>query len=260
MLFLVLKSPHLRDKAQSDWVRFKGCVIEWEVVLGKLVKRWSSMAKMKSVLSRLADGVLDNIENNKLPEGQGRQRRHSPRKERHDTRLAMEELSAPLELTRRTRSPHSNSQAQLSPRKRRRGISTIDSVHAQKEDISPSALDVTPPSMQQMPQHQGENLYYPWMESGENATGALDNIDFPSVLGGELFTDIDQLGAPLQLDLGILDQPAEFIADASADPFGFQWIGGRLDTTLTDSVLNFRGSMEEPAQAGDGSQYPAHFQ
>ncbi|KAK0389724.1 hypothetical protein NLU13_3297 [Sarocladium strictum] len=261
ILFLVLKSPQLRERAQGDWLRFKGCVIEWEVVLGKLVKRWSSMAKMKSVLGRLADGVLDGIEHNKLPEKNGRQTRHSPRKERYEARLAMEELSAPLDSTRRTtRSPRSAAQPQPSPRKRRRGISTIEGVHAQKADVSPSALDLTPPSVQQIPQHQTENTYYPWLEGGDNATGALDNIDFPSVLGGELFTDIDQLGAPLQLDLGIFDQPTEFMADAGADPFGFQWISGRLDNTLTDSVLNFRGGMEEPAQGGDGAQYPPQYQ
>jgi hypothetical protein len=255
-----LKSPHLKERAQSDWIKFKGCVIEWQVVLGKLVKRWGSMAKMKSVLGRLADGVMDSVESNKLPEGHSRQQHHSPRKERHDTRLALEELSAPLELSRKTRSPQSGSQSQASPRKRRRGISTIGDAQARKEDPSPTALDVTPPSLGQMPQSQLDNGYYPWMDSGEHSAGGLDNIDFPSVLGGELFTDIDQLGAPLQLDLSLFDQPTEYMADVGTDPFGFQWMGARLDTTLTDSVLNFRGGMDESTQPGDGTGYPPQYQ
>lgn len=259
MLFLVLKSPHLRERAQSDWVRFKGCVIEWEVVLGKIVKRWSSMAKMERVLSRLADGVMENIENNKVPEGRSRQRHHSPRRERHNTRLAMEELSAPAHSARSMTSPRSGVQAHLSPRKRRRGISTIEGGRAREEDISPTALDLTPPSMHHVPQHQTQNAI-PWLDSGDPNVGALDNIVFPSVLGGDIFTDIDQLGAPLQLDLGLFNQPAEYMADADADPFGLQWMGGRPDNTLTDSVLNFRGSMEEPTQAADSTQYSATYQ
>ncbi|KAH8168524.1 fungal specific transcription factor domain-containing protein [Sarocladium implicatum] len=260
MLFLVLKSPPLRERAQRDWVRFKGCVIEWEVVLAKLEKRWSSMAKMKSVLSRLADGVMQNIENNKSHDGNRRHRHHSPRRERHESRLAMEELIAPVQLTKTTRSPRSISQAQRSPRKRRRGIGTIEGGLAQEEDISPSALDPTPPSIQHLTQQQTENDFYPWLSGSETNIGLTENTNFPSVLGNDLFTDIDQLGAPLQLDLGIFDPPADFMANSAADPFGFQWMGGRLDNTLTESVLNFRGNLEEPTQAGGGTYYPEGYQ
>ena len=230
LLFLVLRSKEARAIARKSWIQFKSCVVEWQVISDRLATRWNSVADMKDVLSRLADETLDNIQESEARTYnygwnsfvRPKYRYRAPSFEGHGAlpehrsitsgqtatcHQAVEEKIANKELTSPECGLHCD------------GI---------REDVRKTIT--------------GPHILSPHSDqSGYGSAPLFDSLDFPSILDGNFWAELEQFDIPLQPHLNPItgDQPL-------SEPYGpaFGQFGGRLDGTVTDSVLNFHGNFE----------------
>ncbi|VUC29508.1 unnamed protein product [Clonostachys rosea] len=261
LLFLVLKSPDVRRKAQTDWASFKSCTIEWQVVLEKLTARWVQMARTKEALVRLVEAAVDTIEESSSGERSKRGGNRIMRDRRYRDSV-MQELGSPgtgpsvrnaTSLSpENVASCHSRMVFDESQCENDNSCSTGFQIPRQaprreaqecsptyRMDLQPEAVSASVWSDSQMEQE------------GSMSTPLFDNLDLSSMLDGDVWSGLNTFDMSPQTQFGLFDQyPLPMLG---VETFGLPMIGSasaRLDTTLTESVLNFQGIMEEPEQAG----------
>lgn len=260
LLFLALKSRDVRSKARGEWAPFKSCTVEWQVVLDKLGVRWDSMMKTKEVLSRLADETMEGIEDDARRNSSRSRPKRITRKTNYSS-LIIQELSSPSlsrgsSLAQSTTSPGSGNIG-------RRRMTTARSTRRINQDIvmSSAAIDTSPSEEYTICQAQSQDQQLqqpqqttnfpddPYHRNEEFGSAALfDSLDFPSILGGDFWAGLDQFESPLQLHLSNFELSGDPSNAPGMETFGLPWMvsaGGRLDATLTDSVLNFQGNFDE---------------
>ncbi|CAG9986913.1 unnamed protein product [Clonostachys byssicola] len=259
LLFLVLKSPDARRKAQTDWASFKSCTIEWQVVLEKLTGRWVQMARTKEALVRLVEAAVDTIEESSSGQRSKRGGNRIMRDRRYRDSI-MQELGSPgtsssiHNATSLSPENADSSQPRMAIDERlwgvkdhstrgsqvhrhrssheEHGCSPTYGTHAQPEPVSVSTWSDS--------QIQPEDPMF---------TPLFDNLDLSSMLDGDVWSGLNTFDVSPQTQFGLFDQyPLPMLG---VETFGLPMMGsgsGRLDTTLTESVLNFQGNMEEARQ------------
>ncbi|KAK7222809.1 hypothetical protein V2G26_010812 [Clonostachys chloroleuca] len=257
LLFLVLKSPDARRKAQMDWASFKSCTIEWQVVLEKLTGRWVQMARTKEALVRLVEAAVDTIEESSSGQRSKRGGNRIMRDRRYRDSI-MQELGSPGTASSThnatSLSPENvdSSRSRMAiderlwgndnpgaggyqiprhrPSREEHGCSPTYATHPQPEPVSVSTWSDS--------QVQPEDPMF---------TPLFDNLDLSSMLDGDVWSGLNTFDVSPQTQFGLFDQyPLPMLG---VETFGLPMMGsgsGKLDTTLTESVLNFQGNVEEP--------------
>ncbi|KAL2807707.1 fungal-specific transcription factor domain-containing protein [Aspergillus granulosus] len=62
LLFLVWNSPDIRKKAIREWISFKSCLVQWELVLDTMATRWARASRAKEVVNKLSNATVDIVE------------------------------------------------------------------------------------------------------------------------------------------------------------------------------------------------------
>lgn len=246
LIFLVLKSSHVRELAQKDWTSFRACIVEWQVLLDKLGGRWPLIFKTKTILGRLADDVITRIQ-----DGNGGHhtkptrtlRRSSERfVPKHHACLTWGasrrvEVDATQILSPVTYAEETLSEVRIDARSQA-GSSTDHhgdaTVQRTQNNPDGSIKDYEPDTSHQRGEPSSNTHIY-------DQDFTFDDVEFPSVLGSELFDTMNELGLPLA-DSGLRDRSNHIMNTPLDNPFGFSWIDAQ--TTLTDSVLNFQPNHE----------------
>lgn len=257
MLFIVWNRPEVRQMAKSEWTTFKSCLVQWETVLERLASRWERLARAREVLVKLCDATVDVVEKEmgNLSHRRREKRPRFPTKERDRRRSIMQDLASPgLHPRDRTQAlndrpvifqqkispkfPEMFSDSSL-PQEQLLNTQTImDPQNAQAFPIGSSDLaqSVSPPS---------------WSQQGNNQwpSGSAE-FQFPSeistMVGDDIWADFGSYDtSAMPMNLGFFEYfpiPMSSVEDPNRSGVGNT---GRIDTALTESVLNFRGAWDD---------------
>lgn len=205
------------------------------------------MEKTQEVLGRLADETLGAIEAEIFP---GKSNSHV--RMRTASGLA-ENLAAPhvqsSNAAHHGEPHHSTNNLGLRTHRRNKVRTRRQSRRTNEEELrtansTPQSTILTNDAV--MDQDQTAQIY-PYLESRELGLATLfDNLDFPSILGSDLWFELDRFDISAQPSSGFLEQ-TNIDNGFVVDPFGLHWMSssGMQDATLTESVLNFQDSTDE---------------
>ncbi|KAF5672067.1 purine utilization positive regulator [Fusarium heterosporum] len=62
IILIIWKSPIAREKAKDDWVSLKSSMFQWKLILERLGMRWERISRAREALSKLADVTMDLVE------------------------------------------------------------------------------------------------------------------------------------------------------------------------------------------------------
>lgn len=235
LLFLVLRSQEAQEATRKGWIQFKSCVVEWQMVSDRLATRWDSVAKMKDVLSRLADETLESIQESQA-------RTYSRGRDSFARREAMHKPSFEGQNAR-PEHPSTASGQRIAACTQAMG-DKVANTELTSPEYGSDWGHIREDFRKDIADPQILNAHYD--HSSYGAAPLFDNLDFPSILDGNFWAELEQFDIPLQPHLNPMtgDQP---LLEPHGSVFGH--FGGRLDSTVTDSVLNFHGNFE----GGDAS-------
>ena len=275
LLFLVLKSPEARSKARNDWTSFKSCLVEWQFAMEQLTSRWERLARMRSVLTRLADATVDIVEKEMMQGRVSRPTAHrlSSNLSRERRRSIMQQLGSPKDLQQEG----SSHDRQVGGSSIRQELASILPM-TQKDDVfgsavysgdvssgqritaAPESFNARPSQSPNQPEEQSRSPSYtaaqPYYQPQQtiDQTGFFDPPDLSTMLDSDLWSGLDSYDTmPTQSNFGLFDYFPIPMTGSETFGLGMGALGSRPDAMLTDSVLNFHSTMDDGPNDLQGS-------
>ncbi|KAM0344822.1 hypothetical protein ACHAPU_007204 [Fusarium lateritium] len=243
MILIIWKNPTAREKAKDDWVSLKSSMFQWKLILERLGVRWERISRARDALSKLADVTMDLVEKDltrtaggmiqpQLLQDVGESRRSQRRsiiqqlhglsqKRPNQTTNRQESNLAPLD-TALERSTGLPGHGIRSPQDQVKVIGNAQESSTQCVGQSWSALNTATASYEE-----------PSLDETPSVNHATDEL-WPLFDLSEITTIPDELNLWTYFSGPML---------SAGDAVTTNLNSGRLDESLTDSILNFQGDL-----------------